>query len=358
MNYQAILFISFGGPEKREDVMPFLEIVTRGRGIPRERLEEVAHHYDVIGGASPINAITEAQARSLERELARLGIKLPVYVGQRNWHPFLEETLRKMAEDGIERAVGFTTAAHRSEASLERYVTAVEAARKRVGEKAPAIDYVDPWFDHPLFIKAIAARVEEAIGSERVHFFDAPWYFTAHSIPCAMAKESTYVQELQETAALVSAQHGKKEWRLAYSSRSGRPEDPWLEPDVCDVIREEATRGTRQILFVPIGFVADHVEILFDLDVEAQEAAKEAGVSLVRTKTVGDHPLFIQMIIDVVRKRMESGESAEQRASAATVCQDGRRLQAVTPASTHCYCRPGATDTPCQRTRVAAPAQP
>jgi protoporphyrin/coproporphyrin ferrochelatase len=297
----AVLFISFGGPEKREDVMPFLEIVTRGRGIPRERLEEVAHHYEVIGGKSPINAITAAQARALQAELTRRGTPLPVYVGQRNWHPFLEDSLRRMTEDGITRAIGFITAAHRSEASLERYVRAVESALDAVGPKAPAVDFVRPWFDHPLFIEAIAERIRQVHPPE-----DAAWVFTAHSIPCAMAEASTYVEDLQRTAEAVARHFGRKTWSLAYSSRSGRPTDPWLEPDVCDVIRAEAARGTRHVLFVPIGFVADHVEILFDLDVEAQAAAHAAGIRLLRAPSVGEHPLFIRMITEVVLQRLQS----------------------------------------------------
>jgi ferrochelatase len=289
----AVFFISFGGPEKKEEIRPFLEIVTRGRRIPPERINEVAHHYEVIGGKSPINEITNRQAEGVRKELKGT----PVYVGNRNWHPFIEETLQKMAADGIKQAVGFPTAAHRTEASWERYLNAVETARQKVGPTAPKINYIEPWFDHPLFIQAIAARIEEvqAPGS-------AQWIFTAHSIPTPMAGASRYVQELEATAALVCIRLGVKNWRIAYTSRSGAPSDPWLEPDVCDDIRELAREGVRDVLTIPIGFVADHVEVLFDLDVEAKEAADKAGVRFHRAKTVGDHPLFIQMIADVIRK--------------------------------------------------------
>ncbi len=294
--YDAVLFIGFGGPEKREDVMPFLELVTRGRGIPKEHLKEVEHHYEVIGGASPINAITNRQAEGIRQRLAHTDTPWPVYVGNRNWHPFLEDALRKMAKDGIRHAIGFPTAAYRCEASWERYIKAVEEARRRVGGSAPVISYIDPWFDHPLFIEAIAARIQEALPRS------ASWIFTAHSIPVPMANASRYVQELNRTAELVAQKFSQKTWTLAYTSRSGAPTDPWLEPDVCDEIRAQAKRGILDVLIIPIGFVADHVEVLFDLDVEAKEAARKAGVAFHRAQTVGDHPLFIQMMADSIRK--------------------------------------------------------
>jgi protoporphyrin/coproporphyrin ferrochelatase len=311
-SYDAVLFIGFGGPEKQEDVMPFLEGIyarlpagRQGRGIPKERLQEVAHHYEVIGGKSPINEITRRQANALEQELRTQGSGLRVYVGQRNWHPFLEDTLRKMADDGIKQAIGFPAAAHRCEASLERYVNATEEARRQLGDSAPVIHYIGPWFDHPLFVDAIVQRVQEALKTVPPdHQARMKWFFTAHSIPDNMAKESTYVQDLRRTAELVCDKFGRKQWALAYSSRSGNPRDLWLEPDVCDLIRSEASQGIKYILFIPIGFIADHVEILFDLDIEAQAAAREAGVTLYRSQSVGDHPLFTRMMADVVRARM------------------------------------------------------
>jgi len=303
-SYDAVFFIGFGGPEKREDVMPFLELVTRGRGIPAERLREVAHHYEEIGGVSPINAITNQQAEGLRMALAKTHTPWPVYVGNRNWHPFLEDTLRRMTAEGIKRAVGFVTAAYRCEASWERYLKAVEQARQRIGVSAPVIEYVHPWFDHPLFIDAIAARVNHVLAplSGRPLAHKVSWIFTAHSIPVPMAEQSRYVQELTRTAELVAQKFGQKKWVLAYTSRSGAPSDPWLEPDVCKEIRAQAERGVRDVLAIPIGFLADHVEVLFDLDVEARQAAREAGVTLHRAQTVGDHPLFVQMIADVTRK--------------------------------------------------------
>lgn len=345
----AVFFISFGGPEKREDIRPFLEIVTRGRPIPPSRIDEVAHHYEMIGGKSPINEITNSQAEGLRKLLnAGRGMQdagegrssIPVYVGNRNWHPFIEDTLRKMMADGVKRAIGFCTAAQRSEASLERYVNAVEAARQKIGTGAPVIDYVEPWFDHPLFIEAIAARANDALAAvpEAVRS-TIPLIYTAHSIPCCLAKESAYVIELETTARLVTEKLGRKEFKLAYSSRSGNPRDPWLEPDICDEIRARAEKGAKHLMVIPIGFVADHVEILFDLDIEAQEAAKEVGLTMYRAKSVGDHPLFCKMIADVIRRREQQAVIPEMTKSATTRFQDGRTQAAPGQTSSTCYCQ-------------------
>ena len=339
----AILFVSFGGPDNPEDILPFLEIVTRGRGIPRERLAGVAAHYEHIGGRSPINEITRRQAEALRGVLAKAGDRRPVYLGQRNWHPFLEETLAKMRDDGVRRAIGFITAPYRSEASLERYVQAVEAARVKLGAGAPLIEFVEPWFDHPSFVDAIAARVRE-----KEYPAGAEWVFTAHSIPCEMAKESAYVSELRETASLVAAKLGIKDWRLAYTSRSGDPSSAWLEPDVCKVIAADAARGVRDLILIPIGFVADHVEGLYALDVEAKAAADAAGVRLHRCKTVGEHPTFIAMIADVVRLGAQAGGDLSIR-SGTTRFRDGRVEGKVGQESSSCLCFSGQENQPCSR---------
>jgi ferrochelatase len=348
----AVLFVSFGGPDKPEDIMPFLEIVTRGRGIPRERLAGVAEHYAHIGGRSPINEITRRQAEALRGVLAKAGDRRPVYLGQRNWHPFLEETLARMRDDGARRATGFVTAAYRSEASLERYVAAVEAARAKVGAGAPEVDFVGPWFDHPSFIDAIVSRVRE-----KEFPAGAEWVFTAHSIPCAMAKESAYVAELRETASLVAAKLGLKSWRLAYTSRSGDPRSAWLEPDVSKVIAADAARGVRDMVLIPIGFVADHVEVLYDLDVEAKAAADAAGVRLHRSETVGDHPSFIAMIADLVRADAPAGGELAVN-SASTRFRDGRTEAKAGEKSSVCYCFPGEPDPPCRRPSPPAGRRP
>lgn len=339
----AVLIVSFGGPESPEEILPFLERVTRGRGIPRERLLGVAEHYRRIGGRSPINAITRRQAEALGAELARRGDSRPVYVGQRHAAPFLEETLARMRDDGISSAVGFCTAAHRSEASLERYVAAVAAARAAVGPGAPEVSFTGPWFDHPLFVEAIAERIREADLPP-----DAPWVFTAHSIPCAMAKESVYVEELTETARLVAGRLGKKDWRLAYTSRSGSPRDAWLEPDVSKAIAALAASGVREAAVIPIGFVADHVEVLYDLDVEAKAAADKAGLRLRRAATVGDHPAFIAMIADAVRAGAPA-DAALAIGSAATRFRDGRAAVKIGRDSPLCRCFPDDPHPPCRR---------
>jgi len=339
----AVLIVSFGGPENPDDVLPFLEIVTRGRGIPRERLLGVAEHYRRMGGRSPINEITRRQAEAVRAALSAAGDSRPVYVGQRNWHPFLEETLSRMRDDGIKTAAGFCTAAYGSEASLERYVAAVAAARAKVGPGAPEISFVEPWFDHPLFIEALAARIREAAPPA-----GAPWVFTAHSIPCAMAKESVYVEELTATAGLVARALGQADWRLSYTSRSGSPRDAWLEPDVSKTIAALAASGARDAVVIPFGFVADHVEVLYDLDVEAKAAADKAGVRLHRVATVGDHPSFIAMIADVVRPGAPS-DPARTVNSAAARFRDGRTAVKVGKDSASCFCFPNEADPPCRR---------
>jgi ferrochelatase len=345
---EAVFFIGFGGPEKREDIRPFLEIVTRGRPIPPERIEEVVHHYEVLGGSSPINAITHAQADGLRAELKKTGDAWPVYEGHRNWHPFIEDTLRRMQTDGVTRAVGFYTAAHRSEASLERYWNAVETARKKIGSGAPIVDFVGPWFDHPLFIDAIAARAREALaGIPESERRTISLIYTAHSIPCCLAKSSTYVIELQKTAGLVTHKLGRDSFRLAYSSRSGNPRDPWLEPDISDEIQAQSKRGEKRVLVIPIGFIADHVEILFDLDVEARRVAQACGVAFHRAQSVGTHPAFIQMIADVVRKRFTQPPIPEMTSSATTRDQEGRVERAPGATSRLCYCHPDAENPPC-----------
>jgi ferrochelatase len=290
--------VGFGGPTRPEELRPFLDNVLRGRPVPKERYEEVVRHYEHLGGRSPYNELTLRQAEALRVELGRLGPRIPVFVGMRNWEPYLADTLREMAARGVLRALGFIMAAFRSEASWERYQENLRQARAQIGEAAPAVDYVGSWHDHPLFIAAVAARASEAIArlsaDERSRFH---LIFTAHSIPVAMAASSPYVEQLTEASRLVAAALGCESWQLAFQSRSGNPREPWLEPDVCDAIRR---LGARPAVLVPIGFLCDHVEVLYDLDVEAARVAREAGVHLERAPTVGDHPRFIEMMASVI----------------------------------------------------------
>ena len=320
----AVLLIAFGGPEKPDDVRPFLDIVLRGRPVPRDRYEEVVRHYEVIGGRSPLNELTFRQRDALAAELARRGEPLPVYVGMRNWSPFIETTVRRMHDDGVRRAIGVILAAHRTEASWERYTGAIDAARAALGPAAPVVDYAGPWYDHPLFIETMVRRTEEALaalasagapaadaatapGASPVPDASPALVFTAHSIPRAMAESSPYVAELMTSCRLVAGALGRSDFTLAYQSRSGSPRDPWLGPDVNDVIRDHARAGRRAIVLVPIGFVCDHVEVLYDLDVEARATAAAAGVRLARATTANDHPAFIRMLADVVHAQAGRG---------------------------------------------------
>jgi ferrochelatase len=296
----AVLLIAFGGPERMEDVRPFLDNVLRGRPVPRERYEEVVHHYELIGGRSPLNALTRAQADGLRAALAAQGSTLPVYVGMRNWTPYIADTMAAMHADGVRHALGLILAAHRTEASWERYMGAVDDARAAIGPDAPAVTYAGRWFDHPLFIETMALRTRAALAAAP----DAPLVFTAHSIPVAMAAQSPYVGELATSARLVAAAVGRDDYTLAYQSRSGGPRDPWLEPDVNDVVRDLAARGARAVVVVPIGFVCDHVEVRYDLDVELKGLADGLGVRLVRAETANDHPSFARMLADVVQRQL------------------------------------------------------
>ena len=306
--FDAGLMIAFGGPTRMEDVRPFLANVLRGRPVPPERIEEVVHHYELIGGRSPLNEITYRQATALEDVLRADGRRLPVYVGMRNWAPLLVDALRRMGNEGVRRAVGVILAAHQSDASWDKYQRSVIEARQQLGHGAPEVDYVAPWFDHPLFIEAVADQVQRAIESIPVERRGSvPWIFTAHSIPVAMAEASPYVEQLRASCRLVAERLGHARWQLAFQSRSGSPQEPWLEPDVGDVIRRLAAEREKAVLVVPIGFVADHVEVLYDLDIETRQIADERGMEFLRAKTVNDHPAFIRMLADVVRKRVSDG---------------------------------------------------
>jgi ferrochelatase len=304
--FDAILVVAFGGPEGMDDVMPFLENVTRGRNVPPERLEQVAHHYERFGGFSPINAQNRALIAALGPELDAHGIDLPIYLGNRNWHPLIVDTLREMRDAGVERALAFFTSGFSSYSSCRQYRENILDAQALLGPDAPEVLRTRMFYNHPGFIEANVERVAEALGQvpdERragVHLA-----FTAHSIPLAMAKQSRYEAQLAEAARLVAEQVEVADHAVVYQSRSGSPKVPWLEPDVCDHIRALAGRGVRALVLSPIGFVSDHMEILFDLDVEAREAAEESGVVLVRAQTAGTHPAFVSMIRELIQERLD-----------------------------------------------------
>lgn len=303
--FDAVLLISFGGPQGVADIRPFLENVLHGRRIPPARIEEVAHHYEMFDGVSPLTEITLRQAAGLETRLREAGSALPVYVGMRNWHPYLAETIGEMTAAGHRRAIGFILAAHRSYSSCGQYKQDVIDARRAVVEAGGQdldVRYVDDWHAHEKFIAAEAERVEAAYEEmQRSVRESARLVFTAHSLPVSMADRCTYVQQLRESAGLVAQKVGQKDWALVYQSRSGRPTDPWLRPDICDYLRTENEKGLRAAVIVPIGFVCDHIEVLYDLDHEAAGVCKELGIAMVRASSVNDHPLFVEMMADVVR---------------------------------------------------------
>jgi protoporphyrin/coproporphyrin ferrochelatase len=298
----SVLLVAFGGPRQAAEIRPFLEIVTRGRRIPPERLDEVARHYERMpDGRSPLNALTEAQAEGLRAALRAGGRPLPVFVGMRNWHPFLHETLAEMAAGGHRRALGIILSSFRTEASWDRYVADVAAARVRT-PGAPEVVFAGPWFEHPCFIAAAADGVARALaGVEARERAGTPLVFTAHSVPAAMAAASPYVADFTAAARAVAARVGHARWSLAYQSRSGGPRDPWLEPDVGDVLKTLAKDGARHVVVVPLGFVCDHVEVLYDLDVEARAIADAHGVTLHRAPAVNAHPEFVAMLAEIVR---------------------------------------------------------
>jgi protoporphyrin/coproporphyrin ferrochelatase len=302
-DFDSVLLIAFGGPEKREDIRPFLEIVSAGRRIPPARLEEVARHYERIGGRSPLNELTMRQAEGLRRALQRDGKPTPVYVGMRNWHPFLHETLAEMRDRGSRRALGIILSSFQTEASWERYVADVSAASEKAGAGAPEVAYAPPWAEHPLFIDAMVARAADALAEvPAAKRADALLIFTAHSVPVAMASGSPYERQLEAAALVIAGRLGHARWQVAYQSRSGAPSDPWLEPDICDALRGVKRQGIEDVVVVPIGFVCDHVEVLYDLDVQARATASEAGLRFHRAQAANDHPAFIAMLADLVTR--------------------------------------------------------
>lgn len=296
----AVLLVAFGGPTGPAEVRPFLEIVTRGRRIPPERLEEVAHHYERMpGGRSPLTDLTFAQARALAAALEARGAPRPVFVGMRNWHPFLHETLTAMGARRVRRALGVILSAFRAEPSWQRYMEDVAQARARVAD-APEVVFAPPWSERPGFVAAVADRARAALAAVPAERRGTtPLIFTAHSIPAAMAREAPYVAELMAAAGAVASVLGHARWSVAFQSRSGSPREPWLEPDVGDALRA-LPAGERDVVVVPIGFVCDHVEVLYDLDVEARAIARDRGLTLHRAGAVNDHPAFIGMLADLV----------------------------------------------------------
>jgi ferrochelatase len=334
--YDALLVLSFGGPEGMDDVMPFLENVTNGRNIPRERLEEVAEHYAHYGGVSPINVQNRALIAALERELADHGIALPIYFGNRNWHPLLQDTIEVMRADGVKNALLFVTSAYSSYSSCRQYLEDVSRALDALGfkEQDMRFDKIRVFYNHPGFVEPMAQRVRAALESlPRDRRDAAEIVFTAHSIPDSMAKGCAYERQLHEVSRLVTELAGAACYRLAWQSRSGPAHVPWLEPDILDELDRLHESGVEDVIVVPIGFISDHLEVLFDLDVEAQNRAHELNMNMIRVATVGTDPVFVAMIRELIEERLQEnperrflGElGASHDVCALTCCQLGER---------------------------------
>ena len=308
-DYEAVLVVSFGGPEGINDVMPFLENVLRGRNVPAERIRAVARHYEMFGGVSPINSQNRQLIAALKRELEKDGPQLPIYFGNRNWQPFLPDTLAQMSADGIKRALAFVTSAYSSYSSCRQYLGNISDARAVVGENAPEIHKIRAFFNHPLFIEANVAHARAALDQiQEPRRSATPIVFTAHSIPQTMADNCDYEAQLLEVSHLVANALGEPEWQLVYQSRSGSPAQPWLGPDICEHLQALRKAGVRDVVVCPIGFVSDHMEIIYDLDIEARQLCEEIGLNMVRAATPGIHPAFITMVRELIVERC-SGNS-------------------------------------------------
>jgi ferrochelatase len=296
MAYDALLLVSFGGPEAREDVLPFLDNVLRGKSVPEARKLEVAEHYYHFNGRSPIGEATRAIVEALERELAASGPPLPVYQGNRNWHPMLTEALERMRRDGRRRALALVTSAFGSYSSCRQYQEDIDRARSAVGAGAPEIDKIPPFGLRPEFAAIWSERVRAALASRP----QARLIFTAHSIPLAMAQACPYEYQLRTVCARVAEAAGAGTHRLVYQSRSGPPAQPWLEPSLEAELEAAARAGDRAVVVAPIGFLSDHMEVVYDLDYEARALAEQLGLAWTRVATPGDHPAFAALLRSLV----------------------------------------------------------
>ena len=304
-HYDALLVLSFGGPEGMADVIPFLENVTRGRNIPAERLAEVAEHYYHFGGVSPINAQNRALIDALNIELRAHGLDLPIYFGNRNWDPFLIDTLRQMRLDGVRDVLIFVTSAYSSYSGCRQYREDVTRAVAELSADDMRFDKIRVFFNHPGFIEPMARRLKAELDQLSPEERAATQVvFTAHSVPLSMARGSAYEKQLQESSRLVAGMAGAERYQLAWQSRSGPPHVPWLEPDILDVLDNLAASGTRRVILLPVGFISDHLEVLFDLDEEASERAAKRGMAFSRLPTVGTDPAFVAMIRELIEERL------------------------------------------------------
>jgi protoporphyrin/coproporphyrin ferrochelatase len=305
--YDALLVLSFGGPEGRDDVIPYLENVLRGRPVPRQRLEEVAEHYYLFDGVSPLNNQNRALIAALKADFEANGLNLPIYWGNRNWQPYLTDTLRQMQADGVQQALALFTTAYSSYSSCRQYREDIARAQAEIGEGAPEVHKLRAFYNHPGFIEPNIENLRAALAQSRSSY--PALAFTAHSIPIEMAKHSAYEAQLREACRLVAEGVGRDDWELVYQSRSGSPHQPWLGPDIADHLNKLKAEGVTDIVVMPIGFISDHMEVMYDLDTEAQQLADEIGLHMVRAATVGTHPQFITMIRELILERMTENPS-------------------------------------------------
>lgn len=329
VSFDALLFLSFGGPEGPEEVRPFLENVTRGRGVPPERLDEVAEHYLHFGGVSPINRLNEDIMAALRSELDAQGRDLPIYFGNRNWHPMVEDTVARMADDGVRRALVFATSAWGGYSGCKQYHEDIVRARESVGQRAPELVKLRQFFDHPLFVGANADAVRAAYAELGERAEQARLVLTAHSIPLraderpgADGRPQWYSRQVAEAARLVAEQVGAESYDVVWQSRSGPPQVPWLEPDICDHLQDLHAKGVGSVVVSPIGFVSDHLEVVWDLDNEAEEAAAGLGMGFARAATAGTDPRFVEMIVELIAEHTDAApvcKLSELRMAGSTV---------------------------------------
>ena len=338
MSFDAIMLVSFGGPEGMDDVIPYLENVLRGKNVPQERMMEVAEHYRHFDGISPINAQNKALLAALKPELQGRGIDLPVYWGNRNWDPYIPDVLKQMQEDGVKNYIALVTSSYSSYSGCRQYRENLAEAQAALGDGAPRYAKIRVWFNHPKWIEVNKVRYEEALSAFPAEAQDDVFVaFTAHSIPGTMADSSAYEKQLMESCRLVAESAGIQNWKLVYQSRSGPPHQPWLEPDVCDYMETLAAEGVKNVIVQPIGFISDHLEVMFDLDEEAAEKADELEMKMVRAGTAGTHPLFIEMLGELIQERLEGWENKESMGilpASHDLCPKGCCKMPARPAST------------------------
>jgi len=324
-SYQAVLIVSFGGPEGMEDVIPFLENVTRGRNVPRERLLEVAQHYEQFNGVSPINEQNRQLMKAVQAGLEARGISLPVYLGNRNWHPFLGESLKSMYEKEIRSVLGFFTSPYSSYSGCRQYREDIARALDQNSLTGMKVDKIRAYYNHPGFIETGIDRVRNAFDQlPESRRGQARLVFCAHSIPLTMASACRYESQLFEACHLVAQGLGISSWDLVYQSRSGPPSQPWLEPDVGDWLKKLKNEGVDDVVLYPIGFISDHMEVLYDLDTEAREICDEISLNMVRAATAGTHPAFVEMALDLIEERLD-------------LARERKSLGKYGPSSDFCY---------------------